>query len=90
MLLKNLSDKDKLDLETTVEHYLVNDGYSVREATEEASFIVQDLTEGWISFTLWDALGCDDAGLIEVNPRLQKLLKSISKDIGESKNKLKH
>lgn len=86
-----LSDQDKIDIATTVEHYLVNDGYSVKEATEEAQLVLQDyVTEGKISFSLWDALGCDDAGLIEYNPKLQELLKTVSEAMSKSKNQTKH
>lgn len=91
MLFSKLSDKDKVDIVTTIEHYLVNDGYSVKEATEEAQFILDDFSEGVISLTLWDALGCDDAGLVQESPNLQRLVASISADMAKSqKQALKH
>lgn len=91
MLNTKLSDQDKIDIATTVEHYLVNDGYSVKEATEEAQLVLEDyLTAGKVSFCLWDALGCDDAGLLEMNPKLQELLVTVSDAMAKSKNQTKH
>lgn len=70
--------------------YLVNDGYDLKEARQEALYALEDLEDGVLSFLLFDALGTDDEEIVAFNPELQKLYKNIEKTMTQSQKSLKH
>jgi hypothetical protein len=70
--------------------YLVNDGYDLKEARQEALYALDDLEDGVLSFLLFDALGTDDEEIVAFNPELQKLYKNIEKTMTQSQKSLKH
>lgn len=79
-----ISSEAKKKLFDTIVAYLENDGESKEEAEDAADDCISDLLEGIFSFTLWDALGCDDLGLVLATPELKDLQKKITKLWGQS------
>lgn len=80
-----LSLEAQTKLIETVKAFFENDGESEEEANQIAHDCLDDLRNGTVSFELWDALGCDDLNLVASTPELNKLYKSISKDMEKSK-----
>ena len=81
-----ISQESRLQLEQTVEAYLESDG----ENTDNVSELVSDALNGVCHFEVFDALGCDDLGLIEKNLELQKIYKKILKEWSKSSQSIKH
>lgn len=67
------------NLHRTLTAYFENDGMEPDEVAEAVAEEMENVETNQFSFALWDALGCDDEGLVENDPNLQKLYKEISK-----------
>lgn len=86
-----LSNQSQKDLWNTIVAYFMNDGESKEDAHQAADEILDDvLLYNNFSFELWDALGCDDDGLVERNPQLKNLYKSIGKQWQEAQDSIKN
>ncbi len=86
-----LSNQSQQELWKTLVAYFINDGESKQEAHQAADSILDDvLLYNCFSFELWDALGCDDEGLVKANPQLQGLYKKIEIAWQESQNYIKN
>ena len=74
-----ISKQVELKIKEIITTHLMNDGDDQESAIEEAEETISKLKEGTISFLLWDSLGCDDAGIRENSPEIEKLYNKITK-----------
>lgn len=80
----NLSEKSLQDLHKTVEAFFNNEG---DDGAEVADQILTQVKSGTYTVELWDALGCDDLGLVKKNKELQSLYKTVSNSWSKSLKK---
>lgn len=71
-----LSDKSKKELNETILAFFESEGEP--DAQEIADELTAKVLSGEFSFGAWDALGCDDLGLVAKNKQLQKLYNGIT------------
>lgn len=70
----NLSEKSKKELKQIILDF----AKTVGATKEEAESDYADALAGSVSLLVWDALGCDDHGLVKQNQELTKLYDNTS------------
>lgn len=75
--MTKLSEKAVQDLKATVIDFCETDGIPKREANSA----IKDALSGHGTFLVWDALGCDDLGLVKENPELIELYHEMAVDV---------
>lgn len=81
-----LSEKSLNDLHQTIKAFFDNEG---DDGDSIADRLIKELKANTYSISLWDAIGCDDLGLVKQNPELQQLYKTITEQWSKSQNKSK-
>lgn len=81
-----LSKQTESKLKEIIATHLMSDGEDQESAIEEAEETIAQLKDGTVSFLLWDSLGCDDAGIREQSPEIEKLYQKITKTWIKSQN----
>ena len=82
-----LSAQSLNELHKTVEAFFNQEG---DDGAEVADQVVAQVKENTYSLELFDALGCDDLGLVQNNPQLIKLYQNIMNDMKISKKSVIH
>lgn len=83
----NLSEKSLNEIHQTVKEFFDNEGDDGKSIADKT---IKSLKKGNYTFELWDALGCDDLGLVKKNPEIQNLYLTITKQWTQSIKKTKH
>lgn len=75
------------DLHKTIEAFFNAEG---QNGSKVADQVIRKVKSKNYTFELWDAMGCDDLGLVAKNPELKKFYQQVTKTWTNSLKTTKH